>query len=45
MQEKEELTSEEREIVDFFKGLAPILDDAFRDLERRGLLDEEFFKT
>lgn len=45
MSDLEKLTSEEREVVDFFKGLAPILDDAFRDLERRKLLDEEFFKT
>ncbi len=45
MQEDQSLTKEEREIVDFFKGLVPILDDAFRDLERRNLLDEEFFKT
>ena len=39
---EEKLTVEERELVDFFKGLYPILDDAFRDLDRRGLLDEEF---
>jgi len=39
------LTLEEREIVDFFKGLIPILEDAFLDLERRNLLDKEFFVT
>ena len=41
----EKLTVEEREVVDFFKGLIPILEDAFADLERRNLLDEEFFLT
>lgn len=41
----ENLTAEEREVVDFFKGLIPILEDAFADLERRNLLDEEFFLT
>ncbi len=45
MPDLNQLTEEERKVVDFFKGLAPILDDTFRDLERRNLLDEEFFKT
>jgi|GEM_PF-5237637 hypothetical protein len=39
------LTAEEREVVDFFKGLIPILKDAFADLKRRNLLDEDFLGT
>lgn len=38
------LTPEEREVVDFFKGFIPIIRDAFADLKRRNLLDEEFFE-
>jgi hypothetical protein len=41
----EKLTAEEREVVEFFKGLIPILHDIYTDLERRNLLDEEFFVT
>lgn len=41
----EKLTKEEREVVEFFKGLIPILHDIFTDLEKRNLLDKEFFVT
>ncbi len=43
-EEPEKLTKEEREVVDFFKGLLPILRDAFVDLKRRNLLDEGYFE-
>ncbi len=37
----EKLTVEEQEVVNFFKGLIPILEEARRDLEKKNLLDEE----
>ncbi len=40
----EKLTVEEREVVDFFKGLIPILEEARQDLEKKNLLDEEFLQ-
>jgi len=38
----EKLTEEEEEIVEFFMDLIPILQEATVDLEKKGLLDEEF---
>lgn len=37
----EKLTAEERQVVDFFKGFIPILQEILVDLEKKNLLDPE----
>lgn len=40
---EEKLSTEERQIVDFFKGLIPILREVVVDLEKKGRLHESDF--
>lgn len=44
-QSTEEFTEEEEEVVEFFMELIPIIQEAARDLERKGLLDRSMFRS
>ena len=41
----EKFTEEEEAVVAFFMDLIPILQEAAIDLEKKGLLDREIFRT